>query len=318
MQPDADPLSIETPHPEDAAEIFFVQRQSWHEHYSNEISHEDLEHRFADAPERIENIKTALEDEKNYCFFVVRDEAKMIGFISARKSPHLEIRSLCVLDTYRGRRITTELITRAMNWLGHRDPVVVTTDRFTRDIFLKNAFIFVQENPGAIGDARFELRWDPPTIEIPTPDDAAEIFFVQRQTWHESYLDQVSHEEIEHRFSDAPTRIEQLREKIIESGDHQFFVARYQQKIIAFVSLTRTPHPEIESLYALAEYHGWGLGRKLMEKSLEWLGSNEPIFVETHEDAIQKFYERFGFELIGPVPEREGFSKNMRRLVLKK
>ena len=153
-------------------------------------------------------------------------------------------------------------------------------------------------------------------IEDPLPSDAAEIFFVQRQTWHESYLDQISHEEIEERFTDAPTRIQRIKDIIEEKIDGKFFIARDKEanKILGFISLLTKPHNEINSLYMIETSQGLGLGRKLMEKSLEWYGDAD-VYVHTHADHIQTFYEKFGFEFAKDLPEKPGFSKDMRELI---
>jgi ribosomal protein S18 acetylase RimI-like enzyme len=152
-------------------------------------------------------------------------------------------------------------------------------------------------------------------IEDPLPEDAAEIFFVQRQTWHESYLDQLSHEDIERRFVDAPEKIERIKQVIDGKTDGKFFVARDKEheKILGFISLQTIPHNEINSLYMIASSQGLGLGRKLMEKSLEWFG-NQDIYVCTHSHNIQNFYEKFGFEFVKNIPEKEGFDKNIQLL----
>ncbi len=151
-------------------------------------------------------------------------------------------------------------------------------------------------------------------IEDPIPADAAEIFFVQRQTWHESYIDRMSHEEIEHRFVDSPDRIEKIKEAI-ESDDRKFFIARDEGKIIGFISLTKTPKNEIKTFYVLENYQGQGLGKKLMTRALEWFGDEE-VILETSSPDAQRFYERFGFEVQGKPEERKGFD-TMQTLVRK-
>ncbi|MCF7846952.1 MAG: GNAT family N-acetyltransferase [Candidatus Gracilibacteria bacterium] len=148
-------------------------------------------------------------------------------------------------------------------------------------------------------------------IEVPSPDDAAEIFFVQRQTWHESYTRYLTHEEIEHRFTDAPERIEQIREGIKVQEIAQYFVARDAGKIVGFISLAREPKNEIRSLYVLEQCQGQGVGRKLLQKAFDWF-AGEPIFVHTDEQnaEAQAFYKKFGFEFVQRLPssEREGFT----------
>ncbi|NJP03910.1 GNAT family N-acetyltransferase [Candidatus Gracilibacteria bacterium] len=53
------------------------------------MSHEEIEHRFSDSPERIEKIKEAIQSD-NHKFFVARDEGKIVGFISLIKVPHMK------------------------------------------------------------------------------------------------------------------------------------------------------------------------------------------------------------------------------------
>jgi len=152
------------------------------------------------------------------------------------------------------------------------------------------------------------------SIEDPLPEDAGEIFFVQRQTWHESYLDQVSHEEIEHRFADAPEKIERIKDVIEEKIDGKFFIARdmEQEKILGFVSLLTQPRNEIKSLYIIQTSQGLGLGKKLLERALEWY-EGEDVYVETNN--AQSFYEKFGFKKTRNVPDKEGYFPDMTELV---
>jgi len=152
------------------------------------------------------------------------------------------------------------------------------------------------------------------SIEDPLPDDAGEIFFVQRQTWHESYLDQVSHEEIEHRFTDAPSNIDRIK-KIIEGKiNGKFFVARDkdQDKIMGFISLLTQPRNEINSFYVIQEVQGIGIGRKLLKRALDWYGPEE-VFVKS--DDVLAFYEKFGFKQTKKTLNTEGCFPDMTELV---
>lgn len=156
-------------------------------------------------------------------------------------------------------------------------------------------------------------------IEDPLPNDAAEIFFVQRQTWHESYLDQLSHEEIEKRFTNSPERIQRIKDIIEKKLDGKFFIARDKEnnKILGFISLLVKPVNEINSLYLLESSQGLGLGRKLMERALEWYG-NQDVIVETHSDSLQIFYEKFGFKFTKKLPPKTGFRAAESRILLRK
>ncbi len=151
-------------------------------------------------------------------------------------------------------------------------------------------------------------------IEDPLPDDAGEIFFVQRQTWHESYLDQVSHEEIEKRFTDSPAKIKRIKNVIEGKIEGKFFIARDMEKhkIIGFVSLLVQPRNEIKSLYVIQLSQGMGLGKKLLEQALHWYGDQD-VYVKTNNAA--SFYEKFGFKQIQKVPDNEGYFPDMTELL---
>jgi ribosomal protein S18 acetylase RimI-like enzyme len=56
---------------------------------------------------------------------------------------------------------------------------------------------------------------------------------------------------------------------------------------------------EIDSLFVEKEYRKYGLGDKLMNRSLEWLNSNQVkikvISVAEGNENVLKFYEKYGF-----------------------
>jgi ribosomal protein S18 acetylase RimI-like enzyme len=56
---------------------------------------------------------------------------------------------------------------------------------------------------------------------------------------------------------------------------------------------------EIDSLFVEKEYRKYGLGDKLMNRSLEWLNSNQVkikvIGVAEGNENVLKFYEKYGF-----------------------
>jgi len=55
---------------------------------------------------------------------------------------------------------------------------------------------------------------------------------------------------------------------------------------------------EIDAMYVVKELQGKGLGKKLMQKAIEWLGNDGDIRLEVvsyNSNAIN-FYKRFGFQ----------------------
>ncbi|MCF7846953.1 MAG: GNAT family N-acetyltransferase [Candidatus Gracilibacteria bacterium] len=148
-------------------------------------------------------------------------------------------------------------------------------------------------------------------ITEPDPDDAGEIFFVQRQTWHESYTHEISHEEIEHRFADAPERIEAMKERIAEENpEEKFFVAREPDtaKIVGFISMTKQPENEIRSLYVLDRYKSRGIGSQLIKEGFRWFGNEEIVVhvsTEPENKPVLRFYRKKGFRPIRSLPSEE-------------
>ena len=90
-------------------------------------------------------------------------------------------------------------------------------------------------------------------IELPPLSEyASEIFFVQRQTWYKSYLNQVSHEDIaEKGFRDFLIKTERIRNIIEEKIDRKFFIVWdiSKDKILGFISFVTQPRNEIKSLH---------------------------------------------------------------------
>ena len=55
---------------------------------------------------------------------------------------------------------------------------------------------------------------------------------------------------------------------------------------------------EIDAMYVVPEFQGKGLGKKLIEKAFEWLGSNldvKLVVVKYNTNAIE-FYKKMGFQ----------------------
>ncbi|NJP03911.1 GNAT family N-acetyltransferase [Candidatus Gracilibacteria bacterium] len=66
----------------------------------------------------------------------------------------------------------------------------------------------------------------------------------------------------------------------------------------------------------LENYQGQGLGKRLMQKALEWFDNDEDIILETSSPDAQRFYERFGFEAYGEPVKQKGFD-DMQTLIRK-
>lgn len=78
---------------------------------------------------------------------------------------------------------------------------------------------------------------------------------------------------------------------------------------------------EIRQLYVRAEFHGHGLGTRLLVTALDWLVSRNrtPLYVGvwSRNDGAQRLYGRFGFRKIGEYEFAVGQQRD-REFILKK
>ncbi|WP_449621946.1 N-acetyltransferase family protein [Robertmurraya sp. Marseille-Q9965] len=94
----------------------------------------------------------------------------------------------------------------------------------------------------------------------------------------------------------------------IESPRNLFLVAEVEGGIVGFSrcegnSLKRTEHKVEFGICILKEYWGFGIGKNLLENTIQWADSNEIKKItlnvlETNEKAIN-LYRKFGFEVEG-------------------
>lgn len=145
-------------------------------------------------------------------------------------------------------------------------------------------------------------------VELATPEDAEAIFDVQRQTWLDTYPDEeasVTYEDIKTRLEGEngeliPQKVERWKQGIETTGEKRAtFVVRDNDKIVGFVAPgIMDGQRRIGAIYVLPEAQGKGIGGKLLQKSLEWHGRDEDIFLRVasyNQNAID-FYKRYGFE----------------------
>lgn len=141
-------------------------------------------------------------------------------------------------------------------------------------------------------------------------EDLEPIGEVHLQSWVETYQNPVLgvdeawiRENI--GFVASPVGTEHRRkvmEQIDSERDEKYYrVARDKDsKLVGFCMASRGDEiNEIDALYLLNGTQGKGLGSKLMQDMLDWLGDDKPTrleVVEYNQKAID-FYKNFGFEL---------------------
>jgi ribosomal protein S18 acetylase RimI-like enzyme len=171
----------------------------------------------------------------------------------------------------------------------------------------------------------------PLEVEPATPEDAAEVFDVQRRTWLDTYPNEeagITYEDIRVRLEGEngeliPKKVDWWKRGIETAGETRaIFVVRDIGKVVGFVAPSiMNKQRRIGAIYVLPETQGKGVGRKLLEKAVEWHGRDEDIFLHVasyNQNAID-FYKKNGFEETGtkivdedalrngnaPIPETE-------------
>lgn len=135
-------------------------------------------------------------------------------------------------------------------------------------------------------------------------DDAEGILEVQKTTWIDTYQNEelgITKKDIQARFNftaeERAEKIENCKKSINDLSSH-FWVAKDKGEVIGF-SVTRKwdDHNEIRAIYVLPDFQWKGVGKRLFEKGLEWLGSDKEIRigVASYNKKAIDFYKNFGF-----------------------
>jgi GNAT superfamily N-acetyltransferase len=152
-------------------------------------------------------------------------------------------------------------------------------------------------------------------IAEPKVADAGPIGPMHLQSWIETYTNpELGIDEdwirnaVGHVASDAGTEFRrQLFERLEKNDKNTFYrVAKDDDgQVVGFAMARRGLEPDepntLDALYTLKRVQGKGLGSKLMERMLDWLGDDRPTRLEAvsyNQHAIG-FYEHYGFVLTG-------------------
>ena len=121
--------------------------------------------------------------------------------------------------------------------------------------------------------------------------------YVHWKCWQETYPGLVSRE-----YLDALT-LEKTEERAFQWRDN-ILVAKDEERVIGFVGYGKSSEAdtgEVFALYVLPEFHGGGVGQRLMDAALERLAVYPRLclwVVKGNSRAI-RFYEKNGFHLNG-------------------
>lgn len=139
------------------------------------------------------------------------------------------------------------------------------------------------------------------------PDDAEGIREVTRLGWLATYPSEeygITREDIEAVFArgDNPAGAIRRRRLIAEDESTRYWVAKDEGKVVGFIIGRKAEdRNSMGALYVLPEYQGRGLGSRLMETGLAWLGGQKQVAfgVAVYNRRAIQFFERLGFVQTG-------------------
>lgn len=153
-----------------------------------------------------------------------------------------------------------------------------------------------------------EIEKESVVIERAVEADAEAVSSVLARTWLDTYPNEeagISLEDVRLRVEGKdgeriPKNIERWRDSIeSDDGKRAVYVARLEGDVVGVGAPgILDGQRRIGALYVLPEAQGHGIGGKLMQKALEWHGTDEDIYlaVASYNDTAINFYKRFGFE----------------------
>ncbi|MFK7932993.1 MAG: N-acetyltransferase family protein [Saprospiraceae bacterium] len=140
------------------------------------------------------------------------------------------------------------------------------------------------------------------TFNTATLTDAPAIAAIHTLNWQQNYRGAFSDEYLDHQA--APERLKVWTGRLQQSADHQHIITvKENDKLIGFSCLMGNDDPIygtlLDNLHVGAGQKGRGLGRQLLERSLDWSFKNYPqqpmyLWVLTQNEKGIRFYERLG------------------------
>lgn len=144
-------------------------------------------------------------------------------------------------------------------------------------------------------------------IEDAKPEDVEAMRSIVRDAWVALYPNEkygVTAEDILAIDWYKPEGIERSKKNIIENLDtmRTWVLKDSENKIVGFCKVEKFAHyGEVDSMYVIPEHKGKGLGKKLMDKAFEWLGSEQDIILKvvSYNSRAIEFYKKMGFKETG-------------------
>lgn len=145
-------------------------------------------------------------------------------------------------------------------------------------------------------------------IENAKPEDVEKTMAIARDAWLEIYPNEtygITREDIGAIDWFNLDKLEKRKQTTIDKSDtHTWVVKDGKNNVVGFCKVSKDEHKtngdeqrEIDAMFIVKELKGKGLGTKLMEKALDWLGADGDIKLEVvsyNFNAIN-FYKKFDF-----------------------
>ena len=128
--------------------------------------------------------------------------------------------------------------------------------------------------------------------------DIPKVQNVAKESWNATYQGIIP-EEVQNNFLKVAYSDEMLKKRL----NQIIFVAEHDEKIVGFINLKETEQAntyDLSAIYLLPDYHGKGIGSRLIAHSIESIKNFEEIFLEVEKDNINavNFYKKLGFKIV--------------------
>lgn len=151
-----------------------------------------------------------------------------------------------------------------------------------------------------------------PEVRIATLADAADIARIQHESWLATYVNEeagIRREDLVDHLKDIPSRTDRWKDRILRKANTiEIFVLREGHRVIGFCQVERMPNVgRVNALYLDPAFVHRGLGGQLLQKGVDWLGTERSLELEvaSYNDSAIRFYERNGFRKQGSIKPLE-------------
>lgn len=138
--------------------------------------------------------------------------------------------------------------------------------------------------------------------------DAHAIGQIQIAGWLDSYASPekgITIEDIQFKVKEWNQIGDKRIEDEFKKPGSRTWVTKTGGQVVGFIGGIKGEENRIEALYILPSYQGQGIGSKLLETALNWLGDSKKISIEvvSYNKGAIRLYKKFGFVEKGEVTD---------------